>query len=71
MLLSLQSLTLAVLARLTAHHILRYQVSTADFDEAWATLARLCPGLVMSDLLIAEAMVVHAKYGDLIGETND
>lgn len=68
MLLSLQSLTLAVLARLHAHGMLRHEPLTADFDEGWATMARLCPALVMTDLLIAEAIVTHARHGDLIGE---
>ena len=68
MLLSLQSLTFAVLARMKAHDMLRHPPVTSDFEEAWAVMARLCPGLVMTDLLIAEALVTHACYGNLIGE---
>lgn len=68
MLLTLQSLTFAVLARMKAHGMLRHPPVTSDFEESWAEMARLCPGLVMSDLLIAEALVTHACYGDLIGE---
>lgn len=68
MLLPLQSLTFAVLARLEAHGMLRNSPVTADFQESWARLARLCPGMVMTDLLIAEAFVTHARHGDLIGE---
>lgn len=68
MLLPLQSLTLAVLARLDAHRMLRYAPVTSDFQEAWARMARLCPRLVMTDLLIAEALVTRACHGDLIGE---
>ncbi|CDZ88174.1 hypothetical protein QM787_24690 [Rhodococcus ruber] len=68
MLLPLQSLTLAVLARLDAHRMLRHAPVTSDFQEAWARMAQLCPRLVMTDLLIAEALVTHACHGDLIGE---
>ncbi|MCK0093735.1 hypothetical protein MWU77_23475 [Rhodococcus sp. F64268] len=68
MLLSLQSLTFAVLARMKAHGMLRHPPVTADFEESWAEMARLCPGLVMTDLLIAEALVTHACHGNLIGE---
>ncbi|MEV1133389.1 hypothetical protein [Rhodococcus coprophilus] len=67
MLLSLQSLTFAVLARMKAHGMLRHSPVTADFEESWAAMARLCPGLVMTDLLIAEALVTYALHGDLIG----
>ena len=68
MLLSLQSLTFAVLARMQAHGLLRHTPVTSDYDEAWATMARLCPALVMSDLLIAEALATYACHGDLIGD---
>lgn len=68
MLLSLQSLAFAVLARMEAHGMISYSPQTSDYDEAWATMARLCPTLVVTDLLIAEAMVTHARHGDLIGE---
>ncbi|MEE2032319.1 hypothetical protein [Rhodococcus chondri] len=67
MLLSLQSLTFAVLARMKAHGMLRHPPVTSDFEESWAAMARLCPGLVMTDLLIAEALVTHARHGNLIG----
>ena len=68
MLLSLQSLTFAVLARMKAHGMLRHPPVTSDFEESWAEMARLCPGLVMTDLLIAEALVTYACYGNLIGD---
>ncbi|TSE02203.1 hypothetical protein FOS14_00080 [Skermania sp. ID1734] len=68
MLMSLQSLTLAVLARLDAHGMVRHAGLTTDVMEAWARMAELAPKLVFTDLLIAEALVTHAVYGDLIGE---
>lgn len=71
MLLSMQSLTLAALARLDAHGMLAYSPLTTGLMEAWARMAWLCPKLVMTDLLIAEALVTYAHYGDLIGVENE
>ena len=68
MFLTLQSLTFAVLARMRARGMLRYPPVTADFEEQWAVMAQLCPRLVMSDLLIAEAFVTYARHGNLIGD---
>ena len=68
MLMPLQSLAMAVLARMDAHGLLHHSPLTTDFQESWARLARMCPGLVMTDLLIAEALATHASHGDLIGE---
>ncbi|MCF8590382.1 hypothetical protein [Gordonia liuliyuniae] len=61
------SMTLAIAARLTAHRM-AYHLVTAEIRDAWVTMASLFPGLVATDLLIAEAAVSHAKYGDLIGD---
>lgn len=66
MLVSLQSLVLAVAARMSAHGM------HVDIDnhvvEPWARMARLAPNLVLTDLLIAEALVTHTRHGDLIGD---
>jgi hypothetical protein len=36
---------------------------------AWSRLAESCPSLVATDILIAEALVTHSAYGDLVGGT--
>jgi hypothetical protein len=72
LLMSMQSLLFAVTARLTAHSVLPGSPITAPMRNAWARLAQLCPGLVSTDVLIAEALVSHALHGtiiDRIGET--
>ncbi|MFT4086123.1 MAG: hypothetical protein QM658_03055 [Gordonia sp. (in: high G+C Gram-positive bacteria)] len=61
------SLTLAVAARLAAHRMMD-QLITAQIRHAWKAMATMFPGLVATDLLIAEAAVSFAKYGDLIGD---
>lgn len=66
MLISLQSLVLAVAARMSAHNM------HVDIDDhvilPWARMARLAPNLVLTDLLIAEALVTHTRHGDLVGD---
>ncbi|MGW6694934.1 hypothetical protein ACWF62_14300 [Rhodococcus sp. NPDC054953] len=69
MLLSVQSLTLAAVARLEARGEFRYAPMTADMRAAWATMAEYFPAMVAGDLLIAEALAAHLTHGDLIGET--
>ena len=70
MLMSVQSMTLAVLARLEAHGRITSQYLHSWMMTAWARLAALCPLMVAIDLLIAEALVIHDCYGDLIGDIN-
>nr|WP_240394044.1 hypothetical protein [Corynebacterium lactis] len=63
------SLLIAVAARVLA----RAKSANPDVSDAvvrdliplWAQLADLVPTLVMSDLLIADALVTHALYGDV------
>jgi hypothetical protein len=68
MFMSVQSLTLAVLARLEAHDRITGQYLNSRMLSAWAALAQLCPRLVATDLLIAEALTVHFCRGDLTRE---
>lgn len=67
MLMSAQSLTLAFLARLEAHGRIGGQYLNSGLLAEWATLAQLCPTMVANDLLIAEALILHDRRGDLIG----
>ncbi|WP_137876346.1 hypothetical protein [Rhodococcus sp. Q] len=69
LLLSVQSLTLAAVARLDARGEFDHSPMTADMREEWATLAEYFPEMVAGDLLIAEALAAHLSHGDLIGET--
>jgi len=68
MLMSVQSLTLAFLARLEAYGRIGGQYLNTGLLAEWATLAQLCPTMVANDLLIAEALISHDRRGDLIGE---
>lgn len=68
MLMSLQSLTLAVLARLEAHGRIGGQYLNTGMLLGWTRLAQLCPNLVGTDLLLAEALVIHDIRGNLVGE---
>ena len=70
MLMSLQSLTLAVLARLEAYGIIPSQYLTGSVLSAWQKMAQLCPRLVATDILVAEALVVHSLNGDLTGDVS-
>lgn len=67
-LMSVQSLTLAVLARLEAHGKIGGQYLNRGLLGDWARLAQLCPTMVANDLLIAEALVLYDRRGDLTGE---
>jgi hypothetical protein len=67
-LMSVQSLTLALLARLEAHERIGGQYLNSGLLGDWAMLAQLCPTMVANDLLIAEAMVLYDRRGDLTGE---
>jgi hypothetical protein len=69
-LMSQQSLTLAFLARLEARGRVGGQYLNSGLLKQWACLAQLCPTMVANDLLIAEAVVVYDRSGDVIGGTN-
>ncbi|MGV0627790.1 hypothetical protein [Mycolicibacter minnesotensis] len=66
--LTLQSLVLAVVARLEAHDRIAGQYMNSGMLATWTRLAELAPRLVAADLLIAEDLVVHYCHGDLIGD---
>lgn len=68
MLMTVQSLTLAILARLEAHGRIGGQYLDSGLLATWTRLAEVAPRLVATDLLIAEALVVHHRHGDLIGD---
>lgn len=68
MLMTLQSLTLAMLARLEAHGRIGGQYLNSGLLASWERMAELAPRLVATDLLIAEAVALHYRYGDLIGD---
>jgi hypothetical protein len=68
---SVHSLTLAFLARLEACNRLDGRYLDTGMLTAWTRLAELCPTMVATDLLIAEALTLHDRRGDLIGEKND
>jgi hypothetical protein len=65
---SLQSLILAVAARLMAYGRLKESYFNSGLLGEWAQLALLCPTMVANDLLIAEAVVLHDRRGNVIGE---
>lgn len=68
MLMSVHSLTLALLARLEAASRIGGQYLNRGLLDDWAQMAELCPTLVSNDLLIAEALVLYDRRGDLTGE---
>jgi len=68
MLLSMQSLALAAVARLEALGEFEYSPMNAEMRNAWAVMAEYFPAMVAGDLLVAEALAAHLAYGDLIGE---
>ncbi len=68
MLLSMQSLTLAAVARLDARGEFEYSPMTADMRTAWARMAEHFPAMVATDLLIADAVASYLAHDDLIGE---
>ncbi|WP_245850571.1 hypothetical protein [Mycobacterium angelicum] len=67
MLMSVQSLTLALLARLEAHGRLGGQYLNSGLLGDWSVMAQMCPTMVANDLLISEALVLHDCRGDLTG----
>ncbi|CAJ1501171.1 hypothetical protein [[Mycobacterium] burgundiense] len=68
MLMSVESLTLAFLARLEAYRRIEGRYLNSGLLRDWARLAHLCPTMVANDLLIAEAVVLYDRRGDLTGE---
>ncbi|WP_234897814.1 hypothetical protein [Mycolicibacterium vanbaalenii] len=67
-LMSVESLTLALLARLEAHGRIGGQYLNRGLLVDWARLAQLCPVMVSNDILIAEALILHERRVDFVGE---
>ncbi|MGV0578350.1 hypothetical protein ABQE57_07920 [Mycolicibacterium elephantis] len=65
---SVQSLTLALLARLEAHGRIHGRYLDRGLLWTWARMAQLCPTMAANDILIAEALVLFDRRGDLTGE---
>ncbi|WP_241665901.1 hypothetical protein [Prescottella subtropica] len=68
MLLSMQSLTLAAVARLDSRGEFEHSPMTHDMRTAWARMAEYFPAMVANDLLIADALATYRAHNDLIGE---
>ncbi|BBX04652.1 hypothetical protein BST36_27465 [Mycolicibacterium moriokaense] len=66
-LMSVQSLTLAFLARLEACERLNGRYLDRGMLTVWTRLAELCPTMVATDLLMAEALTMYERRGNLIG----
>lgn len=64
------SLVLASIARLEAHDMLGDALSPGLIEQ-WVRVAARCPGLVATDLLLAEALVTHELHGDLVSTPTD
>lgn len=62
-----QSLTLSILARLEAYGRIEGRYLNRGLLGDWAQMAKLCPTMVANDLLIAEALILYDRRGDLIG----
>lgn len=67
MLMSVQSLTLALLARLEARGRINGTYLNTGLLKQWTRMAELCPTMVATDLLMADALVLHGSKGNLIG----
>ena len=67
-LMSVHSVTLALLARLEAHGRIGGQYLNRGLLVDWARLAQLCPVMVSNDILIAEALILHERNVDFVGE---
>jgi hypothetical protein len=63
---SVQSLTLAFLARLEACGRMKGQYLDKGLLAVWTRLAELCPSMVATDLLMAEALTLYDRKGDLV-----
>jgi hypothetical protein len=71
MLMSVQSLTLAFLARLEACGRLDGSYLDTGLLTVWTRLAELCPTMVATDLLMAEALTLFERKGNLIKGNDD
>ena len=65
----MQSLTLAVAARLMAYGRMKESYFNSGLLGEWAQLALLCPTMVANDLLIAEAVVLYDRRGNVVERT--
>ncbi|KUI27328.1 hypothetical protein [Mycobacterium sp. GA-2829] len=65
---SVESITLALLSRLEAHGRIDGRYLDRGLLRTWSRMAKLCPTMVANDLLIAEAVVLYDRRGDLTGE---
>lgn len=67
MLMSVHSLTLAFLARLEACGRVDGSYLDTGLLTVWSRFAELCPSMVATDLLMAEALTLFERKGNLIG----
>ncbi|BBZ20876.1 hypothetical protein MGAD_52110 [Mycolicibacterium gadium] len=67
MLMSVQSMTLAFLARLEACNRIDGSYLDTGLLTVWTRFAELCPTMVATDLLMAEALTLFERKGNLIG----
>ncbi|MFI6957046.1 hypothetical protein ACIBJI_26720 [Nocardia sp. NPDC050408] len=71
LLVSMQSLLFAAVARLRARSVIRDWSMPAPMRESWARLAQLCPALVCTDVLIADALASHTLHHDLVSKIGE
>lgn len=71
LLVSMQSLLFAAVARLSARSMLGGWSMPAPMRESWARLAELCPALVCTDVLIADALASFAVHQDLVNKIGE
>ncbi len=71
LLVSMQSLLFAAMARLSARSMIRGWSMPAPMRESWARLAELCPALVCTDVLIADALASYALHHDLVNKIGE
>ncbi|MFC4127140.1 hypothetical protein [Nocardia rhizosphaerae] len=66
LLVSMQSLLFAAVARLSARSMIHGWSMPAPMRESWARLAELCPALVCADVLIADSLASYVLHQDLV-----
>ncbi|MEV6219597.1 hypothetical protein [Nocardia sp. NPDC051833] len=71
LLVSMQSLLFAAVARLSARSMVRGWSMPAPMRESWARLAELCPALVCTDVLIADALALYAMHQDIVNKIGE
>ncbi|MEU3014976.1 hypothetical protein [Nocardia asteroides] len=71
LLVSMQSLLFAAVARLSARSMIHGWSMPAPMRESWARLAELCPALVCMDVLIADALASYALHEDLVDKIGE